>query len=532
MGYNLHTTIEKEIIMFGKFENIGDTQLTLREIYKSKGYDFESRVIVMACEGGQRIPFPKRYLDIPYSQAFEEIAEIVKRQGILIKDGENGKLPRNFVHHYEWFPPQTAVKFEKLLGLQDQPTLIKHSTAPTKLLVLDVEGTIITNYDYNNALPDGRFPAVIDPKIKERLENLQKAGFIIVLATGTDGDNLEYYKSQFEAADFLRQISSFSPEGHSSTDSKEDKLLKYAKQYNVTPSDIYYYDDGKGNIDRAISSGVKNSFQVTEQAPLVNQLNQLVEQVSPLKIGCTLTQYNKALSQSDSSYQIHFAAHTSNEQGFSFCCRTETTLDLISKLLPDLKLSKHCYKNANDETSFNTLYVADRENLPKLHLAISRVLILEEKKPDPLFIKSYAQYLSTCTSNDRNNELAKVPEDRVGLVKKEMTHIFKKTLYNHANMENNSRFHLFKANYAGESDLFKGLTGDALKTAILLYAKDQLTHDKDFLETFQTTKEYKILAASQGMTSTLFNLKTDSIKALERMIEEQNNSLDPSNKTP
>lgn len=147
-----------------------------------------------------------------------------------------------------------------------------------KLLVLDVEGTLITGYDYLNELSDGSFPAIIDPQIRVLLENLQTAGFYIVLATGTDGVNLDYYRSQFALAGFLNSISSFSPDEHSPNDSKEDKLLKYAAQYDTALDDIYYFDDGKGNVERTISKGVKNSFQVTEQEPLVVHLHKLLKQ--------------------------------------------------------------------------------------------------------------------------------------------------------------------------------------------------------------------------------------------------------------
>ena len=166
--------------MFGKFYIDTNTNLTLREIYKSKGYDFKKQVITIVCEGEARIPFPVRYLDVPYPQAFAEIAAIVKKQNLFIKDEPNGKIAKNFVHHFESFPPQIAAKLEEKWGLQTQAqsTLIKQSASPTKLLVLDVEGTLITEYDYFNELPDGRFPAVIAPDIKGHLENLQKAGFI------------------------------------------------------------------------------------------------------------------------------------------------------------------------------------------------------------------------------------------------------------------------------------------------------------------------------------------------------------------
>lgn len=115
------------------------------------------------------------------------------------------------------------------------------------------------------------------------------------------------------------------------------------------------------------------------------------------------------------------------------------------------------------------------------------------------------------------NSIIDVPQVKPGILKEELH-------YDHATLST-SRFHLFKAVPSSKiSDKYKGLTGDALKTKILSDFKDSLEQItdpallKDRIETFEKSDEYKILATSQGFISWLFNRKTDSITAYEKII--------------
>lgn len=145
-----------------------------------------------------------------------------------------------------------------------------------KLLALDIEGTIITEYDYSKE-ENGRFPAIIDTALKNLLKRFYDADIKIVLATGTDGADLAYYRSQFQKAGIDQYITAYSPAKHASSDGKEDKLLKYSTQYNINASDIVFFDDGESNVSRAKSAGFINSFPVNTHNPLVQQLKSLAD---------------------------------------------------------------------------------------------------------------------------------------------------------------------------------------------------------------------------------------------------------------
>ncbi len=151
--------------------------------------------------------------------------------------------------------------------------------AQATLLALDVEGTIITGYDFSSQVVGDRSAAVIHPDLSSILEAFFKAGFIIVLATGTEGDNLSYYQSQFKKAGFAKYITAYKPKRHDPSDSKEVKLAKYRDQLNSKAEEIYYYDDAQGNVERAIEDGFVNSFRVSENNPLVDQLTSLANRL-------------------------------------------------------------------------------------------------------------------------------------------------------------------------------------------------------------------------------------------------------------
>jgi HAD superfamily phosphatase (TIGR01681 family) len=154
-----------------------------------------------------------------------------------------------------------------------------------KLLVLDVEGTIITAYDSNIEVED-RYAAIIDKKLRDVLKNFSDAGFEIVLATGTEGDNLDYYEREFEKADIAKFINKYSPDNHSGDDSKVVKLTKYAQEFNISDKqNIYFFDDAEHNVVDTRNSGFLNSFQVTAQNTLVAQLSELSDRLGLKKVG-------------------------------------------------------------------------------------------------------------------------------------------------------------------------------------------------------------------------------------------------------
>ena len=140
------------------------------------------------------------------------------------------------------------------------------------ILALDVEGTIITGYDYDVEIGGGRYPAIISPQLPNILKTFKDAGWIIVLATGTSGDNIEYYRGQFQTANIAQYIDAYMPGDHEASDSKVKKLHKYAEQYRVwNTNQIHFYDDGRGNVDDARLAGY-NATRVSDETPLADVL--------------------------------------------------------------------------------------------------------------------------------------------------------------------------------------------------------------------------------------------------------------------
>jgi hypothetical protein len=82
-----------------------------------------------------------------------------------------------------------------------------------------------------------------------------------------------------------------------------------------------------------------------------------------------------------------------------------------------------------------------------------------------------------------------------------------------------NRFHFYDIHY-------KGKCGDLAKTAILETLIEQVNncqnqHDLDELKSaFFKSLEYKILKTSQGITSKLFGITTDSVKAVEHIFSD------------
>ena len=151
-----------------------------------------------------------------------------------------------------------------------------------------IEGTIITEYDYSQELADGRFPAIINPALPGLLQQFSDQGWKIVLATGTDGDNLAYYKSQFETAGFAALITAYLPSDHAATDTKVDKLKKYQQQYDLAADAIYFYDDSPKNVDAAQQAGYRHAQQVSNltagEGCLAECLKLLADSVKPVEV--------------------------------------------------------------------------------------------------------------------------------------------------------------------------------------------------------------------------------------------------------
>lgn len=160
-----------------------------------------------------------------------------------------------------------------------------------KLLVLDVEGTLIPSYDIHNPREDETFPAIIDPSIANSLEALQQLGFIIVLATGTDGEQLDAYKKEFESHNIAQYISAYKPQKHESSDSKHNKLSKYSEQYGIAADDIYFYDDAENNVNDAINNGFTHSTRVTTDNPLHTQLKRFANTLTTQHMHSLYDQY-------------------------------------------------------------------------------------------------------------------------------------------------------------------------------------------------------------------------------------------------
>lgn len=163
------------------------------------------------------------------------------------------------------------------------------------LLALDVEGTIICNYDMEAEMDnDGRLPAIIAPSLANTLKQFHERGFTIVLATGTDNDNLKYYQREFQKAGIHPFITSYSPKKHDPRDTKADKIRKYNEEYRVSADEIYFFDDAKNNVQAVIDQGYKNAHQVTEINPLEKQLTDLLVR---LKRSSTKISKNKPLEK-------------------------------------------------------------------------------------------------------------------------------------------------------------------------------------------------------------------------------------------
>ncbi|KTD09084.1 multifunctional virulence effector protein DrrA [Legionella gratiana] len=81
-------------------------------------------------------------------------------------------------------------------------------------------------------------------------------------------------------------------------------------------------------------------------------------------------------------------------------------------------------------------------------------------------------------------------------------------------------------NFTELKQQYQEMRGDALKTKILTDFKSELTTARDkkdlvaIVERLKNSKEYKVLATGQDRTTQLLGLKTSSVAAFEKMIEE------------
>ncbi len=151
-----------------------------------------------------------------------------------------------------------------------------------KLLVLDVEGTIIHSCGFDER--ENQVIIYIDQRLPDILKKFKEHGFTIVIATGTDGQQLEDYRNEFITRGFDQYIDAYKPNSHDKKDHKSDKLQKYEKQFNVEKGNIFFFDDGPSNISQAKNLGFQNSYQVTEQSPLTTQLEKLYNKLFTIEL--------------------------------------------------------------------------------------------------------------------------------------------------------------------------------------------------------------------------------------------------------
>lgn len=86
-------------------------------------------------------------------------------------------------------------------------------------------------------------------------------------------------------------------------------------------------------------------------------------------------------------------------------------------------------------------------------------------------------------------------------------------------------------NFKNVKEKYQQMRGDALKTEILADFKDKLAEATDeqslkqIVAELKGKDEYKILAKGQGLTTQLLGLKTSSVSAFEKMVEETRESI-------
>lgn len=110
-------------------------------------------------------------------------------------------------------------------------------------------------------------------------------------------------------------------------------------------------------------------------------------------------------------------------------------------------------------------------------------------------------------------------------LQKEQSSLKQDTFYAHAT-QHSGRYHFFKAKPTNLIPAFQPYTGDVLKTKILIQFKANLEiiKTKEDLEEYvrefkENSPDYKVLKTGQGITTRLLGLQTDSVKAVEKLIQ-------------
>lgn len=144
------------------------------------------------------------------------------------------------------------------------------------ILALDVEGTAIPSYDYNNKRLDGTTPGVFDKRLADLLRQFYLAGWKIVVVSLNTFEYLGYYQREFKLNNIDQYITAYFPADYDTYDLTADKLRKYSEQFAIPAQDIYYFDDTERFINSAKKNGFEHAYHVSEAGPLVTQLEYLL----------------------------------------------------------------------------------------------------------------------------------------------------------------------------------------------------------------------------------------------------------------
>lgn len=205
----------------------------------------------------------------------------------------------------------------------------------TKLAVLDIENTIVVGYSENEYTHEGRLKPQIDASLEQRLKQLDDMGYTIV-TVGVAAEDIAYYYNQFLELGIGKYIDAYSPQGAKADDSLDVKLKKYAEQYNVTGNYLFYYDDIFENVQNATKAGFKNSFQVRAEAPLSEQLEQLIqspqtprERSTPLEVPRRPVKAPRKSTFNVEQPIVLKLNDSDNDVSYSFCMKCMTGVALV-----------------------------------------------------------------------------------------------------------------------------------------------------------------------------------------------------------
>lgn len=162
--------------------------------------------------------------------------------------------------------------------------------------------------------------------------------------------------------------------------------------------------------------------------------------------------------------------------------------------------------------------------------------------PHADIIKQYCEkILALFTIADRVAQLS--PQKRKEITPtsslRDLDGLLLKSEYQHATTHKQSflkkRWHRYEASCETLDPKYEGLSGDRLKTQILIYFKASIENIKsiDELNTIvsefkkDNNPEYLVLKQGQGLATRLFDLKTSSLEALDKIIEGKEKELNP-----